>query len=106
MSWIKRRDTDLWRRERLQPMRVNAVLLGAAILASAPSSAVQAPPAPRASFTVVHTYPHDPSAFTQGLEYEDGFLYEGTGLNGRSSIRKVKIETGEVVQQRALAAQY
>src|SRR5207248_10936779 len=39
-------------------------------------------------------------------EYDAGFLYEGTGLNGRSSIRKVKIETGEVVQQRALAAEY
>jgi glutaminyl-peptide cyclotransferase len=56
--------------------------------------------------TVVHTYPHDPRAFTQGLQYVDGFLYEGTGQNGQSSIRKVKLETGEVVQRRDIAAQY
>jgi glutamine cyclotransferase len=54
----------------------------------------------------VRSYPHDPGAFTQGLEYADGFLYEGTGLNGRSSIRKVKLETGEVVQQRSLGSEY
>src|ERR1700693_1943563 len=57
-------------------------------------------------YRVVHAYPHDPKAFTQGLEYVDGFLYEGTGLNGSSSIRKVKIETGEVVQRRDLARAY
>jgi glutaminyl-peptide cyclotransferase len=47
----------------------------------------------------VKTYPHDRTAFTQGLEYRDGFLYEGTGLVGRSGLRKVKLETGEVVQK-------
>src|SRR5437588_9038642 len=57
-------------------------------------------------YRIVRTYPHDRSAFTQGLEYADGFLYEGTGLNGRSSIRKVKLETGEVVQRREVSAQY
>ena len=50
-------------------------------------------------YEVVHSYPHDPSAFTEGLFYKDGFLYESTGLEGRSSIRKVKLETGEVLQQ-------
>jgi glutamine cyclotransferase len=58
---------------------------------------------PTASYTVVRTYPHDADAFTQGLEYFDGFFYEGTGLNGRSSIRKVEIETGRVVQRRPLS---
>jgi glutamine cyclotransferase len=48
---------------------------------------------------VVNTYPHDASAFTQGLVYQDGFLYEGTGLNGRSSLRKERLETGEVLKQ-------
>jgi glutaminyl-peptide cyclotransferase len=62
--------------------------------------------APHQMYSVVRTYPHDPSAFTQGLEYHDGFLYEGTGLNGRSSIRKVRLETGEVVQKRDLPSQY
>jgi len=57
-------------------------------------------------YDVVRSYPHDPAAFTQGLQYADGFLYEGTGLNGRSSIRKVKLETGEVVQKRDLAKAY
>jgi len=58
---------------------------------------------PNYTYTVVKTYPHDRRAFTQGLQYLDGFLYEGTGLNGQSTIRKVKFETGEVLQQRALA---
>lgn len=50
-------------------------------------------------YTVVRSYPHDRAAFTQGLEYRDGFLYEGTGQVGRSSLRRVKLETGEVVQR-------
>jgi glutaminyl-peptide cyclotransferase len=57
-------------------------------------------------YTIVHTFPHDRTAFTQGLQYLDGVLYEGTGQNGQSSIRKVKLETGEVVQKRDLAAQH
>jgi glutaminyl-peptide cyclotransferase len=57
-------------------------------------------------YTVVNSYPHDRDAYTQGLQYHDGILYEGTGLNGRSSIRKVRLETGEVLQQRGLSAQY
>jgi glutaminyl-peptide cyclotransferase len=57
-------------------------------------------------YRVVRSYPHDPKAFTQGLQYVDGFLYEGTGLNGSSSIRKVKLETGEVVQRRDIARAY
>ena len=63
-------------------------------------------PAPVYGYQVVRSYPHDPQAFTQGLIYRNGFLYEGTGLNGRSGIRKVKLETGEVVGFRALAEQY
>jgi glutaminyl-peptide cyclotransferase len=57
-------------------------------------------------YTLVHTYPHDRDAFTQGLQVVDGVFYEGTGLNGRSSIRKVKIETGEVLQKKDVPAQY
>ena len=51
-------------------------------------------------------FPHDTSAYTQGLAYRDGFLYEGTGLNGRSSLRKVRLETGEVVQRVDLGAEF
>src|ERR1700689_257593 len=61
---------------------------------------------PEYSATVVHRYPHDPQAFTEGLLYHDGFLYESTGRNGQSSIRKVVLRTGAVVQQKALDAGY
>ncbi len=57
-------------------------------------------------YEVVHIYPHDRSAFTQGLIYLNGFLYEGTGLNGNSRVRKVKLETGEVLQQIGVPNQY
>ena len=57
-------------------------------------------------YEIVHTYPHDSNAFTEGLFYLDGFLYEGTGLAGRSSIRKVKLETGEIVQKRDVPEPY
>jgi glutaminyl-peptide cyclotransferase len=55
---------------------------------------------------IVHTYPHDVSAFTEGLFYLNGVLYESTGLEGRSSIRKVQLETGEVLQKLDIPAQY
>ena len=58
------------------------------------------------TFKVVNVFPHDPQAFTQGLFFRDGFLYEGTGLNGRSSLRKVRLETGEIVQRVDLAAEF
>ena len=57
------------------------------------------PAAAQYSYRVVKTYPHDRTAFTQGLEYRDGFLYEGTGLTGRSSLRKVELATGRVIQR-------
>ena len=57
-------------------------------------------------YRVVNVYPHDSNAFTQGLIYSDGFLFESTGLKGRSSIRKVDLETGRIVQQRALDRMY
>ncbi|MBK7930672.1 MAG: glutaminyl-peptide cyclotransferase [Bryobacterales bacterium] len=62
--------------------------------------------APVAGYQVVRTYPHDRSAFTQGMEFHNGFLYEGTGLNGRSTLRKVELATGRVVQQIALPYEY
>src|ERR1051325_4746677 len=57
-------------------------------------------------FRVIHTYPHDPDAFTQGLIYVDGHLYESTGRNGKSSIRLVDLSTGKVLQHYDLAAKY
>ena len=58
------------------------------------------------TYELVNTFDHDPNAFTQGLVFEDGFLYEGTGLNGQSELRKVDLETGEVLQSRKLPDQY
>lgn len=67
-------------------------------------------PAPRApalyGYDVVRSYPHDRQAFTQGLVYRDGILYEGTGLPGRSGVRKVRLETGEVLQLRPMDDRY
>ena len=55
---------------------------------------------------ILKTYPHDPHAFTQGLEYFDGFLYESTGETGQSSLRKVDLESGKVMQKTDLAPEY
>jgi glutamine cyclotransferase len=49
------------------------------------------------SNSIVKEYPHDPGAFTQGLVYENGMLYEGTGLYGNSSLRRVELETGRIL---------
>jgi len=57
-------------------------------------------------YRLVRAYPHDADAFTQGLQYVDGVFYEGTGLNGRSSIRKVELETGKVLQKRDLPSEH
>lgn len=71
-------------------------------------AAWQAPVAtlPIYGYSIVRAYPHDPDAFTQGLEYADGVLYESTGLNGRSSIRRVNLESGAVLQKRDLDAKH
>jgi glutaminyl-peptide cyclotransferase len=78
-----------------------AVLLLAASWAALSQAAV-----PLYDYEVVHTYPHDPTAFTEGLFYLNGFLYESTGLEQHSSIRKVRLETGEVLQKYDLPPQY
>jgi glutamine cyclotransferase len=60
----------------------------------------------RWTYKVVNTFAHDPKAFTQGLVFGDGFLYEGTGLNGRSELRKVDLETGKVLQDYKLPDEF
>lgn len=54
-------------------------------------------------FIVKHTYPHDPQAFTQGLFFKDGFLYESTGRPGQSTVRKVELASGKVLHKTDLA---
>jgi glutamine cyclotransferase len=63
-------------------------------------------PAPIRQYDVVAEYPHDPQALTQGLIYKDGFLYESIGGQGRSSIRKVELETGRVIKQHDLDSRF
>ena len=58
------------------------------------------------TYKIINEYPHDAKAYTQGLEYYDGFLYETTGRKGQSTLRKVAIKTGEVLQQINLDKKY
>jgi glutamine cyclotransferase len=58
------------------------------------------------SYQVVNVYPHDRGAFTEGLVYEDGVFYEGTGLRQESSLRRVRPETGDVLQLYSLPTEY
>jgi glutamine cyclotransferase len=58
------------------------------------------------TYRVVGSFPHDPGAFTQGLAFADGELYEGTGEHGRSSLRRVELETGRVLQKHDLKQRY
>src|SRR6516164_5818890 len=67
-----------------------------------PAVPLSSEPAPVRKFEVVAEYPHDPQALTQGLIYTGGFLYESSGRQGQSSIRKVDLKTGRVIQQRAV----
>lgn len=87
-------------------------LAGLSLLAGCDGSAQTAPPAPPAptvaaasgpqklNWTVLQSFPHDPKAFTQGLLWYNGYLYEGTGEEGESNVRKVELTTGQVLQQR------
>jgi glutamine cyclotransferase len=65
------------------------------------ASIPQKPPA-KIPYKIVNTFPHSPNAFTQGLTYANGFLYEGTGKYGLSSLRKIRLETGEILKEHRL----
>ena len=77
-----------------------------AVLAVALFLAVAAPSLASDTYRIVHTYPHDRQAFTQGLIYTDGHLYESTGLEGHSSLRMEDLETGSIVQFKDDPANY
>jgi glutaminyl-peptide cyclotransferase len=85
-------------------MRSGFWVVGCWALLLAASAAAQN--APVRSYKVIATYPHDPKAYTQGLQYLNGTLYEGTGLNGESSIRKVNLTTGAVLKIQPVSAFY
>ena len=69
-------------------------------------SSTTTPTITRYTYSITNTNPHDPNAFTEGLFYSDGFLYESTGVFGSSSLRKVNLTTGVVQQQTDLSSQY
>ena len=110
--------SDIRRTQRISPRWLRALAFrGSSLLVlaafSVPASAADVPlmsedarPPTVLEYEIVKSWPHDRAAFTQGLIYRDGFLYESTGLNGRSSLRKVKLETGEVVQRESVASEY
>jgi len=82
---------------------LSALLLCFATCAPAQPPAARPPTAaPVYNYRIVATYPHDPEAFTQGLFYLDGHLYESTGQFGRSTIRRVRIADGRVLQSVAI----
>jgi glutaminyl-peptide cyclotransferase len=84
--------------KRFVSIALAAALLGGVNLAQAAI--------PVYGFVVKNSYPHDPQAFTQGLFVKDGQLYETTGQKGQSSLRKVDLKTGKVLQKKALADEY
>jgi len=83
---------------------VNKIYPQALLFASLLPSAYAA--VPTYDYKVVRSYPHDAQAFTEGLLYRDGVLYESTGLNGKSSIRKVDLASGRVLQSKDIPPQY
>lgn len=72
---------------------------------TAPDNSAMALPAV-ISYDIINEYPHDPTAFTEGLEYRDGFLYESTGQYGSSDIRKTDLKTGKVLISKKMEARY
>lgn len=83
-------------------MKRFSLLLIVLLLPAMPSAAARPHPIPVYGYVVVHTYPHDPQAYTEGLLYHDGYLYEATGRVGHSSVRKVDLATGKVLQETAV----
>lgn len=84
------------------PLLAGWLLAAFALIAHASPASAPAKAVPVYGYQVVHAYPHDINAFTEGLFFLNGYLYESTGLEGQSSVRKVKLETGQVVQRATL----
>jgi glutaminyl-peptide cyclotransferase len=85
---------------------LTAIVIVAGLVAGASAAQPAAGRAPTWRHEVVRSFPHDPRAFTQGLVFRDGYLYESTGRKGESSLRKVELETGKVVQRVSVGRQY
>jgi len=86
-------------------MNIPTLIAVLSVLAAAAGPAAAAP-TPIYGYQIVHAYPHDSKAFTEGLFFLNGYLFESTGLEGRSSVRKEKLETGQVVEKHDLSPAY
>ena len=62
--------------------------------------------APISKIAIINIFPHDPESFTQGLVYHQGYLYESTGLNGKSALKKIDIKSGKTVKRVNLSEKY
>ncbi len=92
---------------RLDPWCFFIIVLVVLLIVVTPTGAARRPASDTVDgYQVVHVFPHDPSAYTQGLVYIDGHLYESTGLNGRSSLRMVDLESGRVLQHYDVPKEY
>jgi len=99
------------------PLLMLALIALVACGKHAPENAADVPPSPSIrsgetpdpifySYEVVHAWPHDPAAFTQGLVFRDGDILESTGLNGQSTLRDVELDTGRVLKQIPVPSEY
>ncbi len=82
------------------------LVLCASIYPDTSTNADEASNTPIYGYKIVNTYPHSTDSFTQGLVFDKGILYESTGLNGRSAIQIVDIQTGEILKSQKLADKY
>ncbi len=88
----------------IRPTLPTSILTLVLLLASAAAPAASSIPV--YGYKIVHSYPHDTGAYTEGLFYKDGYLYESTGEAGQSTVRKVDLPTGETVQRYNLPSRY
>jgi len=95
-------------RDPSRPLRPASFLLAFLLLLLAISSPARAQRAalPVDEAVVLNTFAHDPEAFTQGLLFREGMLYESTGLNGRSSLRRVRLQDGQVLKKTDIAKEH
>jgi glutamine cyclotransferase len=86
--------------------RITLIALSLLLLISGCSDSKNTETPENYTYKVVQAYPHDPNAFTQGLAYENGFLYEGTGIYRKSTLRRVDLDTGQILQIYKLPDKY
>jgi glutamine cyclotransferase len=91
---------------RRRPPKQVIFLLFIGVVISLSHFLLSPPPDPGPRYTVINAYPHDPEAFTQGLFFHNGRLYEGTGLRGQSTVRIVELETGEITRIHHMPPEY